>query len=87
MAISRAKALLVVVGNPHLLSQVCVCVCVCVCETTPPLQDPYWSVLVEYAADNGAYIGCPLSQDSGSDDDSLSRDPELDYSSTEESSS
>ena len=40
VALTRAQALNIVVGNPSVL-----------------VQDPYWSRLLEYCADNDAYRG------------------------------
>jgi helicase MOV-10 len=54
VAITRAKALLVVVGNPCILSQVLVCSDLMLFF----LQDRDWSELVQYAVSTGCYTGC-----------------------------
>ena len=67
VAITRARALLVVVGNPHLLSKVLhlkdvveifdrIFFC---------FKDPDWRDLLDYSVSNGCYKGChyPLHQE------------------------
>ena len=46
VSITRAKALLIVVGNPHILS-----------------QDSNWKALINYAVEEGGYVGCPYAEE------------------------
>eukprot|EP00731_Ephydatia_muelleri_P035328 Em0114g12a len=67
VAISRAQALLIVVGNPHLLAQALNntqsgTLPGQVCGPAPPLtvQASCWTSLIQFAKDHGCYTGCPL---------------------------
>merc|ERR1719186_713093 len=46
VSITRAKALLIVVGNPHILS-----------------LDHNWKALINYAVEEGGYVGCPYAEE------------------------
>ncbi|XP_044764365.1 probable RNA helicase armi [Coccinella septempunctata] len=43
VALSRARILLIIIGNPNLL-----------------YEDPYWRTVLNYAVENGSFVGCPV---------------------------
>ena len=77
VAITRAKALLIVVGNPHILSQVTLYFTMNIGENNCKvpiiflLQDHDWCRLLDWAASRGCYTGCSYTKETDEDVDRL----------------
>ena len=77
VAITRAKALLIVVGNPHILSQVILDFTMNIGENNCKvpiiflLQDHDWCRLLDWAASRGCYTGCSYTKETDEDVDRL----------------
>ena len=70
VAITRAQALLIVVGNPNILYQVSrekIVVNRWDCILYPTTQDHDWRELLDYAHSNGCYRGCDFPGEEGAE--------------------
>lgn len=85
VSVTRAIALLVIVGNPHIVAKVPIFTCgyhlMSITKSFKSLiinewQDPYWSKLIWRCTDHNSYQGCALPERQEYDDDEEVSTPE-----------